>query len=102
MASNSFNNIINSDTPVLIDFFATWCGPCKAFAPILQDIKSEIGDQARVLKIDIDRNQALANKLGIRSVPTIQLYHKGNLKWQAAGVQPKQVILAEIKKVATA
>ncbi|WP_236974351.1 thioredoxin [Membranihabitans maritimus] len=100
MSKISFNDLIKSETPVLVDFHATWCGPCKAFAPILQEFKDEMKGSVRIIKIDIDRNEALANQLGIRSVPTIQLYQKGELKWNASGVQQLSELRRQVKALA--
>ena len=82
MSKTSFKDIINSDTPVIIDFYADWCGPCKAFAPILSQLKNDLGDTARIIKIDVDRNQELSQKLQVRSIPTIMIFQNGELKWQ--------------------
>ncbi len=84
----SFSELINGDTPVLVDFYADWCAPCKMMAPILQDLKHDMGDKLTVVKIDTDRNQAVAMKYQIRSIPTLILFHKGNLLWQQPGVMP--------------
>jgi thioredoxin 1 len=94
---NAFSKIIDSDTPVLIDFHATWCGPCKALAPIIQNVKKKIGSQAKIFKIDIDKNQALAQKLQIRGVPTLMLYKSGDLKWRQSGVVPESEIIRQIE-----
>jgi thioredoxin 1 len=84
----SFSDVINGETPVLVDFFAEWCAPCKMMAPILQDLKSAMGDRLTVIKVDTDRNPQVAAKYQIRGVPTMILFHQGNILWQQAGVVP--------------
>lgn len=96
--TETFGSIINGETPVLVDFFAEWCGPCKMMPPILQQVHNQLGDKVRIIKIDIDRNQQLASELNISSVPTIALFHKGKIKWRQSGVQPANVLVDIIKK----
>jgi len=94
---SSFNKIINSQTPVLVDFFADWCGPCKMLAPILKQVKEELGDAVKIIKIDVDKNQPLAAKYQVRGVPTMLLFKKGKQVWRQSGVLQKNEIINIIK-----
>ena len=93
----SFSEIIKGETPVLVDFFADWCGPCKSLAPILKDVKSDLGDSIKVVKIDVDKNQSLATQDQVRGVPTMILFKNGKQVWRQSGVVPKNDLLQVIK-----
>lgn len=97
---SQFSEIINGEKPVLVDFFATWCGPCKMMQPILQDLKKQIGDKATILKIDVDKNPAIAQELKIQGVPTLILYKQGKIVWRQSGVVDKNSLAKLINQYA--
>jgi thioredoxin 1 len=92
-----FQEIINSDTPTLVDFHATWCGPCKTMSPILDQLKDVMGSQIRILKIDVDKNQEVAEKFKVRGVPTFILFKKGEIKWRQSGGMDLNTLKNKIK-----
>lgn len=94
MAKETFTDIINSDQPVLIDFFAEWCGPCKAMQPELEKLSSSLQDRARVLKVNVDTNPQAAQALNVRGVPTLMIYQKGKLLWRASGYHTADQLLS--------
>ena len=89
------NEIINGSQLTLVDFFATWCGPCKMMHPVLEQLKEEMGDSLRIIKIDIDKNEALMEQYRLQSVPTLMLFRKGDALWRQSGAMS----LSDLKKV---
>lgn len=96
MKSN-FNTIIDSKTPVLVDFYAPWCGPCKSLAPILEQVKSELGDAIKIVKIDVDKNPLLAANYQVKGVPTMLLFKDGMQVWRQSGVLQKNDLVKVIQ-----
>mgnify|MGYP000334785449 FL=1 len=93
---SSFNQIIQSDKPVLVDFFATWCGPCQMLAPILKEVKANLGERISIIKIDVDKNQAVAAQYQVRGVPTMILFQNGKPLWRQSGVLSKEDLIKVI------
>ena len=94
----TFKEIISSDTLVLVDFFATWCGPCKMMHPILEELKQKLGDKIRIIKIDVDNNQAFSSQYNIQSVPTLILFRNNELLWRQSGAMSLQNLMNVIKQ----
>ncbi|SEA41797.1 thioredoxin [Flavobacterium gillisiae] len=91
--NNSFDNLIKSEKPVLVDFHATWCGPCKVLGPILKEVKDNLGDRISIIKIDVDKNQQIASQYQVRGVPTMILFQEGKQLWRESGVLDKNAII---------
>jgi thioredoxin 1 len=94
---SKFNDIIQSDVPTLVDFHATWCGPCKMMSPILEQYKTKQGNKLRILKIDVDKNPAIADRFKVRGVPTFVLFKTGKLLWRESGAFPLATLEAKLK-----
>ena len=95
---SDFNEIINSEKPTLVDFYATWCGPCQILTPILEGVSTEVGDNAKVLKVDIEKNMETASQYGVRSVPTLILFKEGKEVWRQTGLTQKNVLVETINR----
>lgn len=95
MAQSKFGDLIKSDTPTFVDFSAEWCGPCKMMGPILEDLKSKVGDHVKIIKIDVDKNPGIATAYQVQGVPTLMLFKNGNALWRQSGVMTSE----QLKKV---
>ena len=95
---SNFSEIINKDKPVLVDFFAEWCGPCKMMSPILKEVKDTLGDSISIIKIDVDKNKSLAAKYQVRGVSTLVIYKQGNQVWRKSGLIQKNELVKELNK----
>ncbi len=93
---NNFEGHINGDKPVIVDFFAEWCGPCKLMGPVLHEVKEHVGDRATILKLDIDKASFYSQLYGVQAVPTLIIFKKGNIVWRKSGVTPANEILRQL------
>ena len=93
----TFSDVISADRLVLVDFFATWCGPCKAMHPVLEQLKQQLGDRLRIIKIDVDKNQAVAAQYQVQAVPTLMLFRGGRLLWRQSGAVPLQQLMGIVE-----
>ena len=93
----TFDEMIQSDKPVLVDFFAEWCGPCKMMAPVLKEVKAAVGDAAKIIKVDVDKSPQAANEYQVQGVPTFILFKNGKPLWRNSGVIPKARLIEVIK-----
>ena len=98
-ANSTFGDIIKGHKPVLVDFFAEWCGPCKMMAPILMELKDTVGNHAIVLKIDVDKNPSISQHYQVQGVPTLIIFQHGLVKWRQSGVVPARQLKAELEKL---
>ena len=95
---NSLKELINSEKPLIVDFFAEWCGPCKMQTPILKETQDKLGDQVRIIKIDVDKNPLVAQQFQVQGVPTIILFKKGEIKWRQSGVVPANTLIQLVQQ----
>jgi len=95
---NNFQKVLQSDKPVLVDFFAEWCGPCKMMSPILKQAKDALGDKVTIIKVDVDKNPAVAQQFQVQGVPTLILFKNGQVKWRQSGVVPANALVELISQ----
>ena len=95
---NDFEKLIGESKPTLVDFFATWCGPCKMQAPILEEVKNAVGDKANVVKVDIDKNRNLATQYNVQSIPTLILFRNGEPVWRTVGLQQRETLVSKLNE----
>lgn len=95
-----FSEIVATDVPVLVDFYATWCGPCQTMMPVLDQLKEELGEKVKIIKVDVDKNQALASQFNVRGVPAFLIFKNGKQVWRGGGVQPLSDLKSQILKSA--
>jgi thioredoxin 1 len=93
----TFQELVDGEIPVLVDFFAVWCGPCKMMQPILEDTARQMGDRVKIVKVDVDRNPLAASKFQVRGVPTLILFHKGKVVWRQSGVVPAHQLVQTLE-----
>ena len=94
---SKFKEIVSSSTPTLVDFYATWCGPCQSMMPILDQVKNKLGNSIRILKIDVDKNQDIAARFKVRGVPTFVLFQNGEILWRQSGGMDISTIINKVK-----
>jgi len=95
---SAFNDLINGSTPVLVDFTATWCGPCKMMSPILDEVAGELGESVKIIKVDVDKNPQAAQHYQVQGVPTLILFKEGKTVWRQSGVVPKGQLISSIQQ----
>ncbi|RZS98671.1 thioredoxin [Cecembia calidifontis] len=95
----TFSELISGEQPVLVDFFATWCGPCQMMQPILEDTARQLGEKIKIVKVDVDKNPLAASKFQVRGVPTLILFHKGQVIWRQSGVVPAHQLVKVIESL---
>ncbi len=96
---SNFHELINRNTPTVVDFYADWCAPCRMMPPILKEVKSKFGDKVNILKVDVDKNNKAAIKYGIRSIPTLIIFKNGKIAWKKVGVAQANEIAGALKKI---